>query len=62
MMRTATHDQVACKDEMGDAPGLGTKGTIGQHALGNERDNDEVARIVGLDRIFNADFRGPKNN
>ena len=30
----------ATNDDMGDAPGLGTPGTIGQNVLGNERDND----------------------
>jgi len=29
---------------MGDAPGLGTAGSIGDHVLGNQRDNAEVAR------------------
>lgn len=33
----------ATNDDMGDAPGLGTPGTVGQNVLGNERDNDEVA-------------------
>jgi len=35
----------AANDDMGDAPGLGTPGTIGENVLGNERDNDEVARF-----------------
>ena len=38
----------ATNDDMGDAPGLGTPGTVGEHVLGNERDNDEVARVLGL--------------
>src|SRR5262245_34954179 len=38
----------ATNDDMGDAPGLGTPGTVGENVLGNERDNDEVARILGL--------------
>src|SRR5262245_24466385 len=29
----------ATNDDMGDAPGLGTPGSIGDHVLGNERDN-----------------------
>ena len=33
----------ATNDDMGDAPGLGTPGTVGDHVLGNERDNAEVA-------------------
>src|SRR5271157_2468973 len=46
----------ATNDDMGDAPGLGTPGTIGQHVLGNERDNDEVARILSLERVFNLNY------
>src|SRR5438128_2510361 len=38
----------ATNDDMGDAPGLGTAGTIGDHVLGNQRDNEEVARVLGL--------------
>ena len=46
----------ATNDDMGDAPGLGTPGTVGQHVLGNERDNDEVARVLGLKRVFNLNY------
>ena len=46
----------ATNDDMGDAPGLGTPGTIGEHVLGNERDNDEVARVLGLKRVFNLNY------
>jgi LmbE family N-acetylglucosaminyl deacetylase len=46
----------ATNDDMGDAPGLGTPGTVGQHVLGNERDNDEVARALGLKRVFNLNY------
>jgi LmbE family N-acetylglucosaminyl deacetylase len=46
----------ATNDDMGDAPGLGTPGTIGDHVLGNERDNDEVARVLGLKRVFNLNY------
>jgi LmbE family N-acetylglucosaminyl deacetylase len=46
----------ATNDDMGDAPGLGTPGTVGQNVLGNERDNDEVARILGLERVFNLNY------
>src|SRR5262245_35400928 len=46
----------ATNDDMGDAPGLGTPGTIGQNVLGNERDNDEVARILGLKRVFDLNY------
>jgi LmbE family N-acetylglucosaminyl deacetylase len=46
----------ATNDDMGDAPGLGTLGTIGENVLGNERDNDEVARALGLQKVFNFDY------
>jgi LmbE family N-acetylglucosaminyl deacetylase len=46
----------ATNDDMGDAPGLGTPGTIGENVLGNERDNDEVARILGLKQVFNLNY------
>src|SRR5207253_4080385 len=42
----------ATNDDMGDAPGLGTAGTIGDHVLGNQRDNAEVARVLGLKKAF----------
>jgi LmbE family N-acetylglucosaminyl deacetylase len=46
----------ATNDDMGDAPGLGTKGTLGENVLGNERDNDVVARVLGLSRVFNLNY------
>src|SRR5262245_47416643 len=46
----------ATNDDMGDAPGLGTPGTIGDHVLGNERDNAEVARVLGLKQVFNLNY------
>src|SRR6516162_6971256 len=46
----------ATNDDMGDAPGLGTPGTVGDHVLGNERDNDEVARALGLKKVFNLNY------
>jgi LmbE family N-acetylglucosaminyl deacetylase len=49
----------ATNDDMGDASGLGTPGTIGDHVLGNERDNAEVARMLGLKRTF--DFNYPNH-
>lgn len=49
----------ATNDDMGDAPGLGTPGTIGDHVLGNERDNAEVARVLGLKQTF--DFNYPNH-
>jgi hypothetical protein len=35
----------ATNDDMGDAPGLGTPGTIGENVLGNERDTAEVGSL-----------------
>jgi LmbE family N-acetylglucosaminyl deacetylase len=46
----------ATNDDMGDAPGLGTPGSIGDHVLGNERDNAEVARVLGLKKAFDLDY------
>src|SRR5262245_36496070 len=46
----------ATNDDMGDAPGLGTVGSIGDHVLGNERDNAEVARVLGLKKGFDLNY------
>ena len=46
----------ASNDDMGDAPGLGTPGTIGENVLRNESDNDDVARILSLTRVFNLNY------
>jgi LmbE family N-acetylglucosaminyl deacetylase len=46
----------ATNDDMGDAPGLGTPGTVGDHVLGNERDNVEVARVLGLKKVFDLNY------
>ncbi|HTS64890.1 MAG TPA: PIG-L family deacetylase [Candidatus Acidoferrales bacterium] len=46
----------ASNDDMGDAPGLGTPGTIGENVLGNERDNAEVARILGCKSHFDLNY------
>jgi len=46
----------ATNDDMGDAVGLGTPGTIGEHVLGNERDTAEVARVLGCERLFNLNY------
>ena len=46
----------ATNDDMGDAPGLGTPGTIGENVLGNERDNDEVARVLGCKAHFDLNY------
>src|SRR5947207_537221 len=46
----------ATNDDMGDAPGLGTPGTIGENVLGNERDNAEVARILGCKGHFDLNY------
>ena len=46
----------ATNDDMGDAPGLGTPGTIGENVLGNERDTAEVARVLGCKRHFDLNY------
>ncbi len=46
----------ATNDDMGDAPGLGTAGNIGDHVLGNERDNAEVARVLGLKKAYDLNY------
>ena len=46
----------ATNDDMGDAPGLGTQGTIGENVLRNERDNAEIARILGFKGHFDLNY------
>ena len=46
----------ATNDDMGDAPGLGTPGTIGEHVLGNERDNAKLVPILGLKSKFDLNY------
>ena len=46
----------ATNDDMGDAPGLGTPGSIGDHVHNNERDNAEVARVLGLKKTFDLNY------
>lgn len=46
----------ATNDDMGDAPGLGTPGSIGDHVLRNERDNAEIARVLGLTKVFDLNY------
>jgi LmbE family N-acetylglucosaminyl deacetylase len=46
----------ATNDDMGDAPGLGTPGTIGEHVLGNERDNAKLVPILGLRGNFDLNY------
>ena len=46
----------ATNDDMGDAPGLGTPGTIGDNIVGNERDNAEVARALGCQKNFDLNY------
>jgi LmbE family N-acetylglucosaminyl deacetylase len=46
----------ATNDDMGDAPRLGTPGSIGEHVLGNERDTAEVARVLGCKRHFDLNY------
>lgn len=46
----------ATNDDMGDAVGLGTPGTIGNHVLGNEHDNAEVARVLACKDHFDLNY------
>jgi LmbE family N-acetylglucosaminyl deacetylase len=46
----------ASNDDMGDAPGLGTAGSIGENVLGNERDNAKLVGILGLKRNFDLNY------
>jgi LmbE family N-acetylglucosaminyl deacetylase len=46
----------ASNDDMGDAPGLGTPGTIGENVLGNERDNAKLVSILGLKDKFDLNY------
>ena len=46
----------ATNDDMGDAVGLGTVGSVGDHVKGNERDNAEVARVLGCQRVFDLNY------
>jgi len=46
----------ATNDDMGDAVGLGTPGTIGENVLGNERDNAEIARVLGCKDHFDLNY------
>jgi len=47
----------ATNDDMGDAPGLGTPGTIAENSLGNERDNAALVKVLGLERGFDLNYR-----
>jgi LmbE family N-acetylglucosaminyl deacetylase len=44
----------ATNDDMGDD--VGQRGTIGEHVLRNERENAEVARVLGLKRCFDLNY------
>jgi len=46
----------ATNDDMGDERGLGTPGTIGENVLGNERDTEELSRVLGCKRVFNLNY------
>jgi LmbE family N-acetylglucosaminyl deacetylase len=46
----------ATNDDMGDAPGLGIDGSIGEHVLGNERDNAKLVPILGLKGHFDLNY------
>jgi LmbE family N-acetylglucosaminyl deacetylase len=44
----------ATNDDMGDD--VGQRGSIGEHVLRNERENAEVARVLGLKRTFDLNY------
>ena len=46
----------ATNDDMGDASGLGTPGTIGENVLGNERDSLAVSKALGCKGHFNLNY------
>jgi LmbE family N-acetylglucosaminyl deacetylase len=46
----------ATNDDMGDAPGLGTPGSIGENVLGNEQDNAKLVSILGLKGKFDLNY------
>ncbi len=46
----------ATNDDMGDSPGLGTPGSVGENVLGNERDTAEVARVLGCRGHFDLNY------
>lgn len=46
----------ATNDDMGDAPGLGTSGSVGEIVLGNERDNAEAAKVLGCKKVFDLNY------
>jgi LmbE family N-acetylglucosaminyl deacetylase len=46
----------ATNDDMGDSPGLGTPGTIGENVLRNERDNEKVAQALGCKEHFDLNY------
>src|SRR5262245_38950059 len=46
----------APNDDMGDAPGLGPAGSIGDPVRRNERDNAEVARVLRLNKAFDLNY------
>lgn len=46
---------------MGDAPGLGTLGTVGDHVLGNERDDAKAAPNFGIEAELRLKLQQPSN-
>ncbi|HVX44446.1 MAG TPA: PIG-L family deacetylase [Mycobacteriales bacterium] len=46
----------ATNDDMGDDPAIGTPGSIGENVLANERDNQQIARILGCERAFDLNY------
>jgi LmbE family N-acetylglucosaminyl deacetylase len=46
----------ATNDDMGDAFGLGTMGTIGENVLGNEKDMQRITDILGCKKLYNLNY------
>jgi LmbE family N-acetylglucosaminyl deacetylase len=46
----------ATNDDMGDQAGYGTVGTVGDHVLNNERDNEAIARAMGCEKVFDLNY------
>lgn len=50
----------ATNDDMGDD--AGDRGSIGEHVLRNERENQELSKILGLERCFDLNYSNHRMN
>ena len=46
----------ATNDDMGDQVGYGTVGTVGEHVLNNEKDNEAIAKAMGCKQVFDLNY------